>query len=692
MKKSYTPAHLQQVDWKHDFTLFSGGLDTETAKFLAKPGYLRSSQNVYQDLMGGYRVTTGYERYSGKTKPADATYSILYCTLTGTVALNDVVTDDTAAAYGTIIAVAETYLVITAITGVFAVGVIRVSGIDVGECLFPQATNGAPTKKLNAQYKNLSADHYRAQIEGIPGSGDVLGIWSYGGVEYGFRNNAAGTATDMYKSTSSGWSLVALGRELSFTSGGTYDIQEGDTITGETSNATAVVTRVVLETGTFAAGTAAGRIILASQTGTFVSETLKVGATLNVATISGNSAAISFSVPSGKFEFVNANFTGSADTQRMYGVDGKNRAFEFDGTVFSPIYSGMPSAPTHIIEHQLQLFMSFRGSIQHSQPGYPYQYTLVLGSDELGMGDVVTGFVSVPSSEDSSTLGVLTRNAIGILYGSSTNTWRLLMYKRGIGAIEWSAQVVGNAHMLDDRGITQLSTAQTFGNFADGTSSKLFASWLRIKKMLVTTSCVSLEKNLYMLFFSDNTALYCTVDGGKIKAACPMSFNHKVSCICSFEDSSGRESIIFGSSNGMVYEMFKGTSFDGGNIEWAADLVYDHLSTPSYEKRFKRTTVEVSCSGYAEFFYGYSLGYDSPNIQQPAQQGLEVSATSKQWDDPSVFWDSFEIWDGSELIPPEFSCEGRATNIGHSLKGLSDYHDSIKFNGILLQYKVTKEA
>jgi hypothetical protein len=687
--KRNLPAHLQNTKKESRHIPLFGGLDTETSKFSVKPGHVRAAMNLYQELNGGYRVHMGYERYSGLTKPSNATYSILYSTLSGAVNLGDVVTDDTEVAYGTVIAKTSTYLVLTAVTGVFAVGFIRIAGIAVGSCSMAQVINGGSTRKLNAQYNNLAADHYRLSIAAVPGSGSILGVWYYKGTWYGFRNNEAGDAAAMYKSSASGWTLVPLGRELSFTSGGTYEIEEGNTITGEISNATAVITRVVLESGTFAGGDAAGRLIFSSQTGTFQNETIKVGANLNVGSIAANSSAITFSIPSGKFEFVNANFTGSADTQRMFGVDGKNRAFEFDGTVFVPIDSGMPIPPSHIIDHQLQLFMSFRGSIQHSILGNPYQYSLVLGGDELGMSDIVTGFVSVPSSEDASVLGVTTRNSIGILYGTSQNTWTLRMYKRGIGAIEWTPQVVGNALMLDDRGIIKLTAAQSFGNFADGTSSKRFQGWLETKKNQVTTSCISREKNLYCVYFLDNTALYCTIENGEVKAAMPQVFAHRVSCICSTEDDTGREVVMFGSTDGFIYEMHRGTSFDGGNIEWAFDLHYDHFGAPEYEKRYYKTTAEASCDGYAEFFYTYSLGFDDPNIPQPVPESLELSVATQNWDE--FTWDAF-IWDEQNLQPAEFRNDGRAKNISHSFRGSSDFQNSLKFSSLLQKFKYTKEV
>jgi hypothetical protein len=86
-----------------------------------------------------------------------------------------------------------------------------------------------------------------------------------------------------------------------FTSGGTYVIQKGDTITGATSAATAVVIGVRLTSGTFAGGDAAGVLFVEQDSGTFQSENLDVGSNTNVATIGGalSSAGVFNEIDSG---------------------------------------------------------------------------------------------------------------------------------------------------------------------------------------------------------------------------------------------------------------------------------------------------------------------------------------------------------------------------------------------------------
>lgn len=116
----------------------------------------------------------------------------------------------------------------------------------------------------------------------------IIKQWS-GNTNRGIRGFKAfqRSRTSLTLSASSTYTLKYA--TLAFTSGGTTQIVAGNTITGATSTATATVVSVTTTSGTWAGGDAAGTLTLTGQTGTFASENLNVGASLNVASISGNS-------------------------------------------------------------------------------------------------------------------------------------------------------------------------------------------------------------------------------------------------------------------------------------------------------------------------------------------------------------------------------------------------------------------
>lgn len=672
-----------------DLIILAGGWDLATPLISIKPGKVRRAQNWEVDVNQGYTRIPGYERFDGQTRPSTASYSIIDITITGSLVAGNVVAGATSGATATVIAISSAgddfYAVLTKITGVFQSGEdLDVSSVKQAEVNSTLRPSGATTSLLNAQYKNLAADEYRSDIAAVPGSGSVLGIIMYNDVKYAFRANTGGTAVDMYKSTAGGWSQVALGYERAFTSGGTTEITEGQTIVGAASGATAVVTRVMLESGSWAAGDAAGKFIFASQTGTFQAENIDVsGGGSNLATIAGDSSEISM-VPGGRFEFDIANFGGQEGTRRLYGCDGVNRGFEFDGSVFCPIDTGMAiDAPSHVSAFKNHLFFSFESSSQHSGIGAPYAFTIISGAGEIAVANTITAYSEQPGSTGQATLGIFSQNRIHMLYGTSAADWVLVQYRREIGAYAYSVQEFGMTLMLDDRGIANLLTAQEFGNFQHNMLSKDIQPWIQQKRGFFTASTIARDKSQYRLFFSDKYALYLTTDNRKVLGIMPMLFKHEVTCITSQENSSGQEEIYFGSSDGYVFQLDRGTSFDGESIESFIDLPYLHNGSPRIKKRYKTASVEAFGGGYHLISFSYLLGYGNSGSGVESTQQLPVNFRDNQWDGGLV-WDAF-FWDGEVLSPSRAKLKGRAENISLRFRSNGDYFSPITLSSVHLR-------
>lgn len=671
------------------FWPFNGGLDLVTPPLELGPSYLRSGTNVEIGINGGYARLGAYERYSGKAKPSDAVYAVLTCVITGSVAVGDVLTDNATTSFGTVIALPTGQAVLTLITGTFSTGNIKVGGVVVGTCTGAQVASGASTPALNATYKNLAADVYRALIAVVPGSGSVLGVHQYNSHVYAFRNNAGGTAAVMHVASASGWTAVALGREVAFTSGGTYVMQVGDTIIGATSGATAVLTAVALTSAlaSWAAGTATGYLYFASQTGTFQAENLNVGANLNVATIAGNSAAITLS-PSGRYEFENWNFGGGTGTLKMYGCDGVNKGFEFNGTAFIPLHTGNTvDTPKFLKIHKNQLFFSFDGSAQHSGPATPYVFSSITGAAELACGDTITGFIELAGSETSGALCIKTRNRTLVLYGNDVSDWNLVPYSEESGAIAYTNQFITQAVSLDTQGITLLAATQKYGNFQNGIVSQGITPYLDDLIDSASASCVCRKKNQYRLFFEGGGGVYMTFKDAKINGMTTIDLTDEVTCISSMEGASGKEEIYFGSDNGMVYQMDIGTSFDGAAIAWSMELAYNHLGSPRQLKTYRTASTEVTGSGYAEFSFGYSIGYGSTEYASPTNVSNATNLSGTNWD--SFTWDQF-FWDGRTLSPSDCDITGTAENISLIFAGSSDEFEPFVLAGEILHYTMRR--
>lgn len=674
---------------KFDYVRFAGGYDTETKPWNAKSGKLRDSQNYEMAINSqGYVDIQGYERFDGQPAPSDANYAILDVNITGSFGVGETVTQLVSGATGIIIALVTSespnYLVLAKRTGVFNDSDdLQVLAVTEGNALSTARQSGASTSLLHAQYLNLAANQTRNAIKAVPGSGGVLGIHMLNDVWYAFRNKGNGAEAELYKSTVAGWVQVPLGKELSYTSGGTYDLAEGDVITGAISGATATVTRVMLESGSIIGGDAAGRLIFASSLGAFTAENLNVGANLNVATIAGDSTAITL-LPGGRYEMVRENFGGLAGAQRIYGADGVNRGFEFDGEVFCPISTGMTvDTPTHVAVHKNHLFFSFGGSAQHSGIGTPYIFSPIFGAAELATGDEITGFMSEPGSNAGATLGIYNRNTTHMLYGTSVLDWNLVKFKDELGAFSYTLQQFGQTMYLDDRGLTTFKTAQEHGNFQQATVSRHIQSFINTKRTIVSASCIARDKNQYRLFFSDGTGVYVTTEGDKVVGIMPVRFTHNATCAESIEDSTGVEVMMFGSSDGVVYQLDKGTSFDGFNIDAFIKTFFNFSKSVRYLKKYLGVTLEATGEGYSEFNFSTELGYNSTDIPQPTARDQTAPLSTVFWD--TFVWDNF-TWDGASLSPTSLKLEGSAENISLIIRKDSAYFTPMNLTGAMIRY------
>ena len=672
------------------FIAFKGGLDLETPPLFVASGSLREVQNYECDVLGGYKTLTGYERFDGRPAPSAANYATINVTITGTFAAADTITGVTSGATAVVIAVVTTttpnYLAITKIVGTFVSGeTLNVSAVGQGTTSSAATIDGASTALLHAQYKNLAADQYRNDIAVPPGSGNNLGGVKFSGTLYTWRNNAGGTAAAIFKSSAAGWVAVPTGSEISFTVG-SGSVDEGDTLTQ--GGVTATIKRLVITSGTLAAGTAAGRLIIHTIAGgnyAAGAATTTGGGTL---TLSAVQTLIAIAA-GGSYKFIVENFGGSAGTKRVYGIDGANKGFEFDGTDYSytPIATGMTSdIPTQIGSHKNHLFFAFpNGSVQHSGPGTPYVWSAVLGASEIGMGDTVTGFMTQPGSATTGAMVIFTRNRTSILYGTGVASWVLVPYRAELGAYTNTIQDIGFTVFLDDQGITNFQTAQEFGNFSHATLSEKIKTWLNTERTKVLSSYISRNKSQYRLFFSDQYALYTTFRGNKIIGMSQVYLDHQAKWVWSSEESDGSETIYFGSTDGMVYQMEKGTSFDGGVILHYMSASFDFLKSPRTLKHFKECMLEVVGSGYSSFLFSFELGYAATEINQPGTVTKTVSFSSGTWDASGAVWDAL-FWDGRTLSKTVVDLGGSAENISLMFRGSSDYDSPIRFSGAILHF------
>jgi hypothetical protein len=679
-----------------------GGLDLITPAIAQKPGSAIGALN-YEAQATGYRRVDGFERFDGRVSPTDAPYYELDFAAGVTVfSASDTVTGATSGATGIVLSTgvatsgtyddgtAAGYVGLGAVTGTFVDGEdLQVSAVTYAVADGTQQLNVAPTDAVATTWQRQATTNARALIQTVPGEGSVLGVWEYAGDIYAWRNAAGSASAAMFKATTAGWAAVALGYTIDFTSGGTYEIAEGDVITGATSAKTATVLRIVTQSGSWSAGDAAGYLVVASASGAFTpGENVDVPGHANSATLTADKAAITLP-PGGRYECINFNFSGSTDSYRMYGVNGVGKAFEFDGTAFVPIRSGMAvDTPHRIAEHYNHLFLAFPyGQLQNSAIGAPLDWRAITGAAAFGLGSEITDLIPA----NAGVLTILAEKKIANLYGTSSDDFQIQTLSDESGAIPFTADKVGEPIYMDARGLRALSTTQAYGNFNIGTLSQkvkpLIQDYARTGISPVASVRVR-NKDLYKVIFSNGQGLAFYL-GKKNPEIMPFDWGKTVTCIGSFEMSDG-ERVFFGDDDGYVFEAEKGYSFDGDEIAFSLRLPFNHEGAPQTLKRYHKVVVECQASPQATIQVAADFDYGSPfEVGAAAQDALAqvftVTGGGGIWDISN--WNQF-YWSGATEGLMEAYLDGVGRNMSLFIAGSSAVDPPHLLQGLTLFYTV----
>jgi len=670
---------IPQKQTSTDYIKFFGGLDLETPVLSIKPGNALEAINYEPGVKGGYRRIDGYERFDGRAAPSDATYLFMGVSYSDLVMVNYLLTGATSGATGTVVKVGANDLALSNVTGQFAVGEsLKYNGALVGMVGDAPLPRGYRTALEDAQALNGAAAVRRSAITPVPGAGPVRGVWMFKGVVYAFRDNVGATACKMFKATGAGWMEVPLHLEVSLTTSGvqTLQVQEGDTIVGVTSSATAVVRRVMKQSGDWPTSNVKARLILSNIVGGFgvAGESIKIGAT-TCGAFAAAPAQITLA-PGGRYEFKNYNFTGNSLTARMYGCDGKNRAFEFDGAIYAPIATGMTQdTPKFIAAHKKKLWLTYMGSLQNSGDGLPYSWTVVTGANEMGIGDDIVGMAIQPGD----TLAVFSRNSTWQVNGTTTNSFQLLPISPDVGAIPYTVQSLGRTYAMDDRGVVETTRVQAYGNFDQATVSSEIQPMVDLLRERVIGSTTYNSRNQYRVYCDDGSGFVMTVAGEKIVGFTQLRYPVAMSCVTSCEDATGKSVVFMGGATGYVYQADRGSSFDGEDIEAYLRMPFASLSSPRYRKQYKKAVLEMTAVSYASIRFQPDFSYGDPDVSTHRLQTGEVGGAGGTLDVSN--WGNF-FYDAKLVSNPEFGIEGTGLNMsllfyskssidcGHTLQGM----------------------
>ncbi len=700
--------------------VYPGGLDLLTPSLVLHPGACRDMQNFEVSQNGGYGRIAGYERYSGQAAPSDASFVVVQVLAFTTVpTVGEAIAQASSGATGTVAFVNNAtdayYMVVTQTSGTFDTSGVVTTGADSfsvtaanspfvvtaanSPFTVPTAgtvigtaipTTAALSAALNAQYQAAAADIYRDAIDPVPGSGPVLAtihmIFSNRDHVYAFRANLAGTAVNIYGDSPAGWVLIPLQNTVSFTAAGGADLVDGDTLTQ--GPATATIKRAMIQSGTIAGSTAAGVLVVTTPNLGFSAgaATTSGGATL---TLSGPQTPIVI-LPGGKYEWDKHNFSGQLITRWIYGCDGVNPAFCFDGETYSPIASGLsPDAPSHLACHKGHLILFQDSSMVFSGDGTPFRFSSIDNGGQIATGDVVSAALTLPGNQDTAALGVWMGSTTGILYGTGLSSFNFVTFNQGTGANPRSVQNLFDTVAFPDIGIVNLQATLNYGNFDATALTKNIQPFINQQRSKISASTVNRTKGQYRVFFTDGYALYLTFSNQSYLGAAPMLFPNPVNTIDDDTDSIGNEVTYFGASDdlGYVYQLDVGPSFDGEELFAFFTPAWDYIKSPRWLKRFYCASLEVQGSSYAAFNFNYALGDNSPLIGQPSAVGYTSSFSASLWD--AAIWDNF-VWDGQTVSPTYADMTGTAQDVQPTISCGANFIQPFIVESIIYQFSVRR--
>ena len=684
-----------------DHFVLQGGLDMVSSPLTIEPGRLWRGLNV-EPVEAGYRRIAGYERYSGKPSPSDASYWLLSRTLTGEDAtVGQTVTGGTSAATGKLLTIAGDDYVLGEVSGMFDTGEeLTGPGGAIGTVSGTTRKRGATMLSDDEDYLDLAAADRRAAIVKVPGSGPVRGVWSYAGDVFAVRDNAAGMAGVMYRATSDGWTAVAgaslpvggvyrfinhnfMGQSGSLTMYGVNGVGKAfSLIKGGT---TETPTWTFASITTLGSGGAArdkpthiavqnNHLLFAYRGGSLVYSSTGDPTTYEAASGAGEIACgQEVNGLLGGVGLGNTLIVGSDHIQVLYGNDSEDFVLQ-----------DQSQANTGGVEGTLQ---AVGGPIYLDNRGV----RSVTTTEAWGNWVIGTMTADVQPWLD------FQREARNIAASSMrvrSNDQYRLFFESGLGLAIYVGRDRPEMSFIDygiDNDVTldfdEGETEPTVGDILTGATSEATA---RIGRVATTSGSWAGNNAAGTLSLYDvrgvfeNDELVTTMSGqiARVNGTAVSDSNRVIPRVSvSTEDSDRIERVYFGADNGFVYEAERGRSFDGREYDTYMRMPLNHVKQPSRQKRFLSADIHLDSSGRVNLGLG-ALYEDGINPEQPNTYADVVSGGGF-WDE-GIF-DEF-VYDAPLNGYHTYDLAGIGRNVSLLLLAESAKQAPFTLNGISLHW------
>ncbi len=469
----------------------------------------------------------------------------------------------------------------------------------------------------------------RAAINQVPGSGPINGVHQYGGSVFSVRNAAGNLESGLYESAYTGWKHITT------------------------------------------------------------------PVTLN---------------PDGKCNWVNGKLAAYPEAgggtypptvpnvRCFFMVDGVSEPISYDGTIVRSISDiNLPcdpsavnkSYPTHVLIFDNRVWLAFPGGHLYYSAIGDVNWSAVDGAGYFPLGDTITNLTVAPGN----TIVVHMENSIKIIYVNADvrydpdYVYRVQEFSQRSGAIPNTAiRLLGRTYYFDDRGLTSMASTEAFGDYGSNSlSKKVHRTYLK-NISEVTQALPVRDADQIRLFFKNNQGLCFTFNRQRrIKGASLFQYNTDVLCATEGDSEDRKIEMFFGSSDGFVYKMDSGTSFNGEEIITKMLTSYFHYGSPAVVKRFMKILFEITSEKAVKFLVRCDFDYGSRNSpSNPTQTLEELEQRGGVWGESK--WGNF-LWGGSSVVQnPPMYVEGIGVNMAVVLRTSDKLSERHVIHNVVTKY------
>ena len=223
-----------------------------------------------------------------------------------------------------------------------------------------------------------------------------------------------------------------------------------------------------------------------------------------------------------RYLFITTNFYGDKDWDSMYGVNGVDRAFAYNGEYFYNIYTQPDlekDRPRHVANHHLHLALGYdQGRVDISVAGQPYNFNGAEGASTWAIGDQVVGLLPLSGM----ILGIFGNKSVHGLAGTTVDNFTTQVISAKRGAIEYTIADMGYPVYANSYGIYTLAQIQQYGDYAGTPMSDPVSPWFKDRLLRKNTSSKEVvcawpvrTSNQYRLAFRDGYVVSMTMDDTK---------------------------------------------------------------------------------------------------------------------------------------------------------------------------------